>query len=448
MLRLIALTLAVCVCASGQQPAQQPSNIVLIYIDNVGWGDLACYGNPVIRTPNIDRLASQGIRLTDFYIPSSSCSPSRGALLTGRYPDRNGLTRQLSTQENWTGIGLPHGEKILPEYLREQGYATGAFGKWNVGFAEGSRPTDRGFDEYIGCISGNCDYFTYSYNGRHDMYSGTEPVEMEGYTTEIFADAASDFIHRNADRPFFAFVPFNAAHYPNPKNKRPGQPFRWQAPAEFFRTYGYDPETDVPEQGYRAVMTALDAGVGRVLEQLDEEGLADKTLVVVASDNGAWVGPRRPQLEVASNSPFRDGRTSVYEGGVRTPCILRWPGQLPANEVVREPLINMDLFVLALRAAGLDPPHDRAIDGRDPIPVLRDQAPSPHRNLYFRYRATSGMRQGRWKLVRPSPKDALELYDLSVDFSETTNLAGSQPNRVETLWDEFVSWLSEVETDN
>ena len=444
MLRLAVLTLIVCVSSSGQQPTQHPSNIVLIYVDNVGWGDLACYGNPVIRTPNIDRLAAEGVRLTDFYIPSSSCSPSRGSLLTGRYPDRNGLTRQLSTQENWTGIGLPHREKILPEYLREGGYATGAFGKWNIGFAEGSRPTDRGFDEYIGCISGNCDYFTYSYNGRHDMYSGTEPLEMEGYTTEIFADAASDFIHRNAGRPFFAFVPFNAAHYPNPKNKHPGQPFRWQAPAEFFRAYGYDPDTKVPEHGYRAVMTALDAGVGRVLEQLDKEGLAHKTLVVVASDNGGWVGPRRPELEVASNSPFRDGRISVYEGGVRTPCIVRWPGRLPANQVVREPVINMDLFVLALRAAGLDPPQDRVIDGRDPIPVLRDQAPSPHRNLYFRYRAASGMRQGRWKLVRASPEHALELYDLSVDFAETTNVAGSQPERVETLWDEFVSWLSEL----
>ncbi len=448
MLRLAALTLAVCVSADGQGPAQQPSNIVLIYIDNVGWGDLACYGNPIVRTPNIDRLASEGVRLTDFYIPSSSCSPSRGSLLTGRYPDRNGLTRQLSTQENWTGIGLPHREKILPEYLREQGYATGAFGKWNIGFAEGSRPTDRGFDEYIGCISGNCDYFTYSYNGRHDMYVGTEPAEMQGYTTDIFADAASDFIRRNADRPFFAFVPFNAAHYPNPRNKRPGQPFRWQAPAEFFRAYGYDPETDVTEHGYRAVMTALDAGVGRVLEQLDREEVSRKTLVILASDNGAWVGPRRPELEVASNAPFRDGRTSVYEGGVRTPCILRWPGRLPSNEVIREPLINMDLFVLALRAAGLDTPQDRVIDGRDPIPVLRDRAPSPHRNLYFRYYETSGMRQGRWKLVRPSPEDPLELYDLSVDFAETTNLADSQPDQVERLWGEFVAWLSGVAADN
>ena len=137
-----------CVLGSAAQGATaEKTNIVLIYIDNVGWGDLACYGNPIIKTPNMDRLAAQGARLTDFYVPSSSCSPSRGALLTGRYPDRNGLTHQLSVQENWTGIGLPHREKILPQYLKERGYATGAFGKWNIGFAEGSRPTDRGFDE-------------------------------------------------------------------------------------------------------------------------------------------------------------------------------------------------------------------------------------------------------------------------------------------------------------
>ena len=421
-----------------------PPNIVLIYIDNVGWGDIASYGNPAIRTPNIDRLAAQGARLTDFYIPSSSCSPSRGALLTGRYPDRNGLTHQLSAQENWTGIGLPHSERLLPELLREHGYATGAFGKWNLGFAVGSRPTDRGFDEYIGCISGNCDYFSYSYNSRHDMYVGTEPASLQGYTTDLFADAACDFIRRNAERPFFAYVPFNAAHYPNPKNKAPGQPFRWQAPPEFFRQYGYDPDTEVAAEGYRAVMTALDAGIGRVLDQIDRHGLAANTLVILASDNGAWVGPRRPALEVASNAPFRDGRTSVYEGGIRTPCIIRWPGRVPAGTVVREALVNMDLFVLALGAAGVDLPRDRVIDGRDPVAVLRDGAPSPHRSLYFRYYDVSGMRQGRWKLVRPAPDRPLELYDLATDFAETTDLASIRPDLAGRLWMEFEAWLADA----
>ena len=439
---LLALSLLASAGAGAQAPRHDGANIVLIYIDNVGWGDLACYGNPAMRTPNIDRLASQGVRLTDFYIPSSSCSPSRGALLTGRYPDRNGLTHQLSVQENWSGIGLPHSERILPEYLKERGYATGAFGKWNIGFAEGSRPTDRGFDEYLGCISGNCDYFTYTYNGRLDMHAGTEPAEMEGYTTDIFADAACDFIRRHADRPFFAFVPFNAAHYPNPRNKKPGQPFRWQAPAEFFRAYGYHPETEIPLQGYRAVMTALDAGIGRVLDQIETQDLAERTLVILASDNGAWVGPRRPQLEVASNAPFRDGRTSLYEGGIRTPCIIRWPGILPRGAVVREPLVNMDLFVLTLRAAGLQPPPGLEVDGRDPLPALRDGAGSPHGSLFFRYRDVSAMRQGNWKLVRPARTEPLELYDISTDFAETTNLATSRPELARSLWLEFESWLA------
>ena len=447
MLRCLTLLLACCLAVFAETRQTQRANVVLIYIDNVGWGDLSCYGNPVIKTPNIDRLASQGVRLTDFYIPTSSCSPSRGALLTGRYPDRNGLTHQLSTQENWTGVGLPHSEKILPEYLKEHGYATGAFGKWNIGFAEGSRPTNRGFDEYIGCISGNCDYYTYSYNGRHDMYIGTEPAEMQGYTTDIFADAAADFIRRNAERPFLAFVPFNAAHYPNPKNKRPGQPFLWQAPPEFFEAYGYAPTSTVTEHGYRAVMTALDAGIGRVLNEIARQHLDHRTLVILASDNGAWVGPRRPQLEVASNAPFRDGRTSLYEGGVRTPCVLRWPGVLPAGAVIREPLVNMDLFVLALRAAGVALPEDRIVDGRDPVAVLRDSAPSPHRNIYFRYRDVSGVRQGRWKLVRPGPRAPLELYDLSVDFTESNDLAKSLPKVAEDLWGEFESWLEGVRQD-
>ena len=446
-LRLVILALVFFLGAFATTRATARSNIVLIYIDNVGWGDLACYGNPVTRTPNIDELASQGVRLTDFYVPSSSCSPSRGALLTGRYPERNGLAHQLSVEENRTGIGLPHREKLLPEYLKEQGYATGAFGKWNIGFAPGSRPTDRGFDEYIGCISGNCDYYTYSYNGRLDMHVGTEPANLKGYTTDIFADAASDFIRRNAGSPFFAYVPFNAAHYPNPRNKAPGQPFRWQAPEEFFRVYGYDPDTTEPEHGYRAVMTALDAGVGRILEELDRHGLAESTLVILASDNGAWISPRRPALEVASNAPFRDGRTSLYEGGVRTPCVLRWPGRLSAGTVVREPLVNMDLFVLALRAAGLSVPTDRAIDGRDPMAALRDGAPSPHRNIFLQYRNLSGLRQGRWKLVRPAPDAAAELYDLELDFAESTDLAASRPELVRQLWGEFKSWLVSVQQD-
>ncbi|MHC4995658.1 MAG: sulfatase-like hydrolase/transferase, partial [Planctomycetota bacterium] len=269
-----AVVTALCLASSGALAAER-HNVVLIYIDNVGYGDLACYGNPVIQTPRMDQLAREGVRLTAFYVATSTCSASRGALLTGRYPERNGLTHQLSPEENIRGIGLPHDETILPQYLKQAGYATACFGKWNIGFAPGSRPTDRGFDEYFGNISGNCDYYTHRYNDRHDLYRGTEPAHATGYSTDITADAARDFIRRCAEagRPFFAYVPFNAAHVPNPKNKRPGEDTFWQAPAEYFRRYGYDPDDRDPAHGYHAVMTALDDGIGRVIDQVDALGL-------------------------------------------------------------------------------------------------------------------------------------------------------------------------------
>ncbi len=419
-----------------------PPNIVLIYIDNVGYGDIGCYGNPVIRTQHIDSLAGEGIRCTDFYIVTSSCTPSRGALLTGRYPLRNGLTHQLSRDENWTGIGLPHTEKILPEFLKSAGYATGCFGKWNIGFASGSRPTDRGFDEFLGSRSGNIDYYTHVYNGQEDLYLGTEAIDIEGYSTDLFAEAACEFIRRNREKPFFAYVPFNAAHVPNPKNKAPGEATVWQAPAEFFELYGYEPDSTDPDEGYHAVISALDGGIGSIVKQIDDLGLRENTLLILASDNG---GSIREDLilETASNAPFRGGRTETYEGGVRTACIIRWPNRFEAGKVCREPIANIDLFSLILNAAKAPLPKDRVIDGRDPIATLAGNAPSPHEYIYFEYRKWSGARNGRWKIVRSRPERPFELYDLSIDWSESRNLAEEMPDRLNRMSAAFEKWRSE-----
>ncbi len=210
-----ALTLSGCAGVAkrnlGETSNSKP-NIVLMFIDNIGYGDLGCYGNKAVKTPRIDRFAREGVRCTDFYIGSPSCMPSRGALLTGRHGIRNGLNEQLWKIDEHDQVALPHSEKILPRYLAEAGYVSGCFGKWNLGFAPGSRPTDRGFDEYFGNISGNCDYYTYVYNGRNDLHRGTEPTKAEGYSTYVFADAACEFIERSKDKPFFCYVPFNAAH--------------------------------------------------------------------------------------------------------------------------------------------------------------------------------------------------------------------------------------------
>ncbi len=414
-------------------------------IDNVGYGDIGCYGNPVIRTPNIDRLAAQGVRCTDFYIVTSSCTPSRGALMTGRYPLRNGLTKQLSTPQNWTGIGLPHREKIFPQFLKDAGYVSGCFGKWNLGYAEGSRPLDRGFDEFFGCRSGNIDYYTHVYNGQEDMRRNAdpEPIEVEGYSTDLFADEACRFMREqhDAQRPFFAYVPFNAAHVPNPKNRAEGEPLNWQAAAQFFEMYGYAAGSTDGAEGYQAVMSALDAAIGRVVKQVDDLGIADNTIVMVMSDNGASTNPNWPlETKVATNSPFRGGRTDVYEGGVRTAFVVRWPGKVESGSVCHEMVSNLDVLPTVMKAAGIEIPDEPYLDGRDIGATLAGEAKSPHEMLFFEYSKASGARQGRWKIARSDPKAPFELFDLSTDPGETTNLSSEHPDIQRRLVGEFSKW--------
>ncbi len=192
------------------------------------------------------------------------------------------------------------------------------------------------------------------------------------------------------------------------------------------------------------MVSALDAGIGQVLQELDRRGLSNNTLVILASDNGAWIGSKKPQLEVASNQPFREGRTTVYESGIRTPCIIRWPGRITENTVCREPLINIDLFALALYAAGAEPLSEIPLDGLNPLLALRGESPSHHQSLYFRHGETSSIRKGDWKLVRPAPETPIGLYDLSHDFAESDDHVATHPTVAAQLWDDFVNWLNEM----
>ncbi|UCC97056.1 MAG: sulfatase-like hydrolase/transferase [Phycisphaerales bacterium] len=426
----------------GRPSTTEKPNIVIMFLDNIGYGDLGCYGNKQTKTPRIDRLAAEAVRCTDFYIASPSCMPSRGALLTGRHPVRNGLNEQIWKIDELEQVGLPRSEVILPRYLAETGYASGCFGKWNLGFSPGSRPTDRGFDEYFGNISGNCDYYTYIYRGRNDLYHNNEPAKANGYSTFVFADAACDFIERNRNRPFLCYVPFNAAHFPNPSNKPPGTPCLWQAPDEAFQRYGYSPKTFDERERYRAVLTALDDGVGRVLDKLDRLMLTEKTIVVVLSDNGAFLIPARG-MECASNAPLRAGGTTLWEGGIRIPCIVRWPGRIKPGTVCREPLTSMDFVPMALHAAGLELPSDRVLDGRDPTAALAGEGPSPHKYLYWCWGANSAaIRMGRYKLLREqqSTNKDWQLFDLQTDIGETANLVAARPEMAENLKAEYERW--------
>ncbi len=426
--------------------AEERPNLLLMYVDNVGYGDLGCYGNKVVKTPRIDQLAREGARCTDFYVVTTSCTTSRGAILTGRHPLRNGLTHQLASTENWTGIGLPHRERIIPQYLKDAGYATACFGKWNIGFAPGSRPTERGFDEFLGFRSGNIGYYAHLYNGEYDLFRGTERHKIKGYSTDIFADAANDFIRRHAGRPWFVYLPFNAAHFNNAGNVPPGEKPIWQVPAKYLERYGWSADEPDEKRRYRAVLTALDDAIGRVLDQLDTLKLRERTVVMLVSDNGAFMLPGRG-LEVASNAPLRDGGTTCYEGGVRIPAIFRWPGKVQPGTTSREMLSHLDVLPLCLAVAGAAPVQGRVLDGRNPLPALMGTAKSPHSRLPFAYGPGSGLREDSLKLVRPAAESPWELYDLATDLGETKNLAAARPADVARLAAAYQAWLVDVKRD-
>lgn len=429
------------VSASEKQTRQRP-NILLITADNLGYGDLGCYGNSEMKTPQLDRLAQQGVRLTDFYTASPTCTVSRATLLTGRYPQRIGLNHQLSAVENYAD-GLRKSERLIPQYLKQQGYRTACFGKWNIGFSKGSRPTERGFDEFFGFAAGNIDYYYHFYAGRHDLWRGVKEVFVKGYSTELFAEEACQFIEANQQNPFFIYLPFNAPHFPGKRNKQPGQSNEWQAPDSAFKAYGLSPQTKDSRKRYRAVVTALDTAIGRVLKKLDETGLSENTIVIWYSDNGAFMLKDRG-LEVASNKPLRDGGVTLWEGGIRVPAIVRFPGRIKAGTVNHSQLISLDILPTLIALAGGELPSNRKLDGENILPVLLSPETSKSRTFFFQYRKYSAVRRGKYKLLRTKPGKPFMLFDLEQDLGESTDLASRYPEITSQLKQAYESWERET----
>ncbi len=425
--------------AQSDKPTNTPPvNILLITVDNIGYGDLSIYNeNSPILTPNLEKLASEGARLTSFYTAGATCTVSRASLLTGRIPRRHQLVEQLSGIWGNYGIGLRQSEILIPQMLKkgEVKYATGAFGKWNIGFAPGSRPTERGFDEYLGIASGNADHFSHVYAGKNDLHHNTEAINREGeYSTDIFADAAIQFIENQngQNKPWFVYLPFDAPHHPGDRNILPGEENIWKAPDYAFEPYGLTSSETDPKKRFNAVVTAVDMAIGRVMDKLEELGIAENTFVFFYSDNGAFY----PYLEsgIQSNAPFKGAGVTLWEGGIRVPALVRWPGNIEPGSLIDTRLWSLDIFPACAKLGKAPLPEDRFIDGMNPLPVLMGETTySPHATLFFEYKNFSALHWGDWKIIREEDQEPWQLYNLAEDPGESINAAEDHPQIVSKL---------------
>ncbi|MBE0544510.1 MAG: sulfatase [Verrucomicrobia bacterium] len=438
---------------AAESPNQKPPNIVYILADDLGWTDLACQGSQYYQTPNIDRLAAQGMRLLRYY-NSQNCAPTRAGLMTGQYAPRTGLytvgtgergaaaDRRLHVPENITR--LPMDKTLFPEVLQQAGYVTGMFGKWHLGNGKDHHPASRGFTEAI--VSA----------GKHFNFVTDPPVEHppEQYLADFVTDRSVDFIARHRERPFFLYVSHFAVH--TPIQARPDYEAEWK---------------QRPPQGthwhptYAAMIQSVDESVGRILTKLDELNLAERTVVIFSSDNGGLGGYQRTEPPATKkgftdNSPLRGGKGTLYEGGLRVPFVLRWPGMVKPGATCNTPLAHVDVYPTLLEIAGARRPDDYPLDGVSFASLLKNPAQQLSREAIYwhfpgyleSYVHTRGWRTtpvgaihaGDFKLLEFFETGRVELYNLRDDMGETTDLATRLPAKAKELRSRLAAWRKEI----
>jgi arylsulfatase A-like enzyme len=438
-LRLLAApALAACTASLAVAAGVPPRpNVVVILSDDHGWADVGWHGSE-IKTPHLDRLAAAGARLESYYV-QPVCSPTRAALMTGRYPMRHGL--QVGVVRPWAQYGLPLEERTLPQALKEVGYTTAICGKWHLGHCQPAYlPTRRGFDHQYGHYNGALDYFTHIRDGGFDWHRNDKVCRDEGYSTFLIAQEAARLIRAQpVDKPLFLYVPFNAVHTPH------------QVPDKYKEPYQALPE---PRRTYAGMVAAEDEAIGQIVAAIDATGRRGNTLFIFSSDNG---GPAPGR--VTSNGPLRAGKGTLYEGGVRVCAFATWDGHIKAGSVVNAPLHIVDWYPTLLKLAGASLDQQLPLDGRDAWPALTQGAPSPHDAILLNTTPVTGaIRMGDWKLVlngsrndmddgagaiaakskkgkqkQAQAKDAVELFNLAQDLSEKANLAEKNPAKVAEL---------------
>ncbi len=436
---MLVLIASACQLISLRQAAAAPAasasrrpNIVIILADDLGWQGVG-YQDSFIHTPNIDRLANQGVEFTNFYV-SPMCSPTRIGLMSGRYPLRLGLGR--SVIRPWSKYGLPPEVQTLPEVLATAGYRNrGAFGKWHLGhLAPQWHPLSQGLTAFLGQYNGAADYWTRIREGELDWHRNADPLEVPGYTTNLITDAACAFIKQHAgDGPFFCYVPYTAPHEP------------LQAPDKYLAQYpssgpADDSTLSQDRRTLAAMVTCMDDGIGRIMRTLQDSGVANNTLVWFFSDNG---GVTRLHF----NGQLREGKLTVYEGGVRVPCAVWWPGAIEGGRKIDEPSINLDILPTLAHIAGK--PAPAGLDGVDISNLLLDKKPAPPQRDLYSFTGQGGLRREQiavrsadgWKLVvigpdirRPqgynTPRHRVELFRITEDPYERHDVANQHPDVV------------------
>ncbi len=450
--------------------AEGRPNVLLIVSDDQGYNDLGTLGNGIL-TPSLDRLCREGTRLTNFYVTWPACTPSRASLLSGRYPQRNGVYDMIRNEAPDYGYqyspaeyevtferigGMDTREVLLPEMLKSGGYATAIFGKWDLGSLKRFLPTSRGFDEFYGFVNTGIDYYTHKRYGVPSMYrNGMPTTEDEGtYCTYLFEREALRFLGEHAGaNPFFLYVPFNAPH--NSSSLNPKIRTSVQAPERFKKMYppvseetrrvdaykyGGAAEVTTSEarrRDYRAAVTCMDEAIGKMLRLLEKRGVLDETIVIFFSDNGGSGG--------ADNSPLRGRKGQTWEGGIRVPCVVRWPhGGIPAGAVNDAFLSSLELVPSLTEVTNSPLPDGVVLDGFNWWPALRGEAESPRQEMFWKRKETAAARVGHWKWVDMG-KGGGGLFDLNADIDESNDLSEKRPDVLARVKARYANWLQEME---
>ncbi|HEX2458673.1 MAG TPA: sulfatase-like hydrolase/transferase [Vicinamibacterales bacterium] len=437
ILALITFLFSSSMYAAAQSADPARPNVVLIMTDDMGWADIGSYGAPDIRTPNIDSLARDGVKLTDFYSNGVLCTPTRAGLMSGRYQQRYGLEIALPNEgAPEADRGLPATGRTLPRLLRNNGYATALVGKWHLGYKAEYSPNTHGFDYFFGLKSGYHDYYTHhSGNGKPDLWENDRPIEATGYMTDLITERAVKFIEQTAGRPFFIDVAYNAPHWPYQVPDKPSV-----APNNGRHVMPGDPTTST-RADYVAMVERVDRGVGEVLRALERRGVANTTIVIFTNDNGGeWL---------ASNAPLFNRKLTVWEGGIRVPALIRWPGRIPAGKVSDQVGITMDLTASILAATGTAVPVEARLEGTNLLPILEGRVPEVERTLFWRTttgnRSQKAVRRGDWKVVIDGTHTFV--FNVRTDISERQDLASRRQDIAQKLQPLLAEWERDVDAE-